>query len=450
MNFVAMPRRTPLLPLLAPVLLSAFAPAQAAWTRLYPTQVPTPCSRFGVATDEAHGETILLFGFSTPLGAINDSWRWTGTDWQQIGAALPPLRHDHRLAWDSRRQLVVMFGGQTVNTQVYFQDIWEWDGTQWTANTPSASPPARAGHAMAYDRVRGTLVVHGGHNNAPLDDTWEFDGTAWHNATQATRPTLTGDAAMAFDPQNQNILLYGDNTYSWDGANWQFHTPATPPGIRVGLRMVTDLERNRVVLYGGNQADFTTWEWDGSQWHELFLASPGPRSDFALAYDPTHHQVVFHGGFDSGLQLYPSDTFVYATPNPASVTAYGSGCPGSIGTPALANAPYSLPWLGDTLTMQVGNLAPTAPVAMFATGFVPTAPRDLGIFGMPGCNGLLVPIPIDFELAAGGLASWSTVIPNLSVLTGAHLYQQVFVIEPGVNPTGVIVSNGSDMVVGVR
>ena len=38
---------------------------------------------------------------------------------------------------------------------------WEYDGTGWFARTPAASPPARSGHALAYDSARGKVVLFG-------------------------------------------------------------------------------------------------------------------------------------------------------------------------------------------------------------------------------------------------------------------------------------------------
>src|SRR5262249_3203581 len=52
-----------------------------------------------------------------------------------------------------------------------FQDTWEWDGTDWTERATASSPPARAGHVLAFDAARGRTVLFG---NTSFADTWEY------------------------------------------------------------------------------------------------------------------------------------------------------------------------------------------------------------------------------------------------------------------------------------
>ena len=168
-----------------------------------------------------------------------------------------------------------------------------------------------------------------------------------------------------------------------------------------------------------------------------------------MVYDSLRHECVLFGGlYPTGMGL--ADTWVLRTPSPASFTAYGAGCGGSAGVPVLSNAPYSLPWLGDAFRTRVSSLAPTSSVALFATGVASTAPVDLTPFGMPGCYGLVAVAAVDFALATAGVAEWSVTVPNSTTLNGVHLFQQAFVLESGANTAGVIVSNGGDIVVGIR
>jgi hypothetical protein len=64
------------------------------------------------------------------------------------------------MAYDTGRQRVVLFGGQTETGRT--ADTWEWDGARWIA-APVFSPPApRSAAAMCADSARGALVVFGG------------------------------------------------------------------------------------------------------------------------------------------------------------------------------------------------------------------------------------------------------------------------------------------------
>ena len=50
----------------------------------------------------------------------------------------------------------MLFGGYIPDS--FYDDTWEYDGTQWQQISPATSPPARDRHAMAYDYARGVGV----------------------------------------------------------------------------------------------------------------------------------------------------------------------------------------------------------------------------------------------------------------------------------------------------
>jgi hypothetical protein len=76
-----------------------------------------------------------------------------------------------------------MFGGAHVYLALH--DTWTWEGTTWTRQVPSRAPPSRRGMGMAYDAVRGNVVVFGGAYYDGTDemrgDTWTWDGTTWEH-----------------------------------------------------------------------------------------------------------------------------------------------------------------------------------------------------------------------------------------------------------------------------
>ena len=51
-------------------------------------------------------------------------------------------------------------------------------------------------------------------------------------------------------------------------------------------------------------------------------------------------------------------------------------------------------------------------------------------------------------MSAPGSADWGLPLPNSSILLGVHAYSQAFCYAPGVNPLGVIASNGIDWLIG--
>jgi hypothetical protein len=78
------------------------------------------------------------------------------------GHGRPGPRELHALAYDPGRDRVVLFGGTATPVGIGLADTWEWDGNAWSQKVPPTSPPARIGHAMAYDLAGGRVVMFGG------------------------------------------------------------------------------------------------------------------------------------------------------------------------------------------------------------------------------------------------------------------------------------------------
>jgi hypothetical protein len=110
----------------------------------------------------------VLFGGAA--GApLADTWEWDGTSWSlQAPTASPPARSFHAMAFDGSRSVVTMTGGShqilvngsVVNVELPLE-LWDWNGSNWQ-NLPIAAAPTRRMHAMAFDGARGRLVVQGG------------------------------------------------------------------------------------------------------------------------------------------------------------------------------------------------------------------------------------------------------------------------------------------------
>lgn len=65
-----------------------------------------------------------------------------------------------------------MFGGH--DGFDYLDDTWGWDGNEWGEVQPFPPvPPARLGHAMAYDHYHAQVVMFGGTNGSSnFGGTW--------------------------------------------------------------------------------------------------------------------------------------------------------------------------------------------------------------------------------------------------------------------------------------
>jgi hypothetical protein len=72
-----------------------------------------------------------------------------------------PYNADFRIAYDSGRNRLVLFGGEDLNaTRV--AETWEYDGTDWSRIQTATFPNPRRAHAMAYDSTRDRVVLFGG------------------------------------------------------------------------------------------------------------------------------------------------------------------------------------------------------------------------------------------------------------------------------------------------
>lgn len=443
--------RTPLSLAFVSTLLPLANPlaAQAAWTRVYPTTNPAGRVGAAMAFDELRGVAVLL-------GGVADAWQWNGTNWSTMPAG-PAARYNTVMAFDAARGQIVVFGGASLVSGT-LGDTWTWNGSSWSQRTPAHAPTLRDSAAMAFDPTRSVTVLFGG-GNPVLGDLWEWNGTDWLQRSFAGGPSPRSFAAMAFDPSTSKLLLFGghlandavsDETWLWDGTAWQQRFPANTPYIRFSHSMVADTARRRVALIGtyfGN--DPFAWEWDGSTWSPRLIASPSPRYGAAMAYDSVRHEVVLFGGSPSISSTVFADTWVYATPLPASFTPYGAGCPGGNGTPVLAPAQFSLPWLGDQFRTQVGSLPQTAAGAFFLLGLGQTPPVSLAPFGLPGCDTWVTLDESVFLPVVAGTATRTLSVPNSTALAGLHVFEQAAVVDSAANG-GAALSNAGEIVLGIR
>ena len=70
--------------------------------------------------------------------------------------------------------------------------------------------------------------------------------------------------------------------------------------------------------------------------------------------------------------------------------------------------------------------------------------------GLPGCTGY-VSLDLSFVLASqSGVCDWTIPIPNNPSITGFQFFVQGFVLDPGVNPAGLVASNAGAAVVGTH
>jgi hypothetical protein len=260
-----------------------------------------------------------------------------GYAWHQLNPLLSPgPRYLHCLAYDSRRNRTVLFGGMQLHDSrnrdphlseytkhwrwwsdfswesgyVCLSDTWEFDGRSWHLRTPAHTPPAGA-FVMAFDEVRGVTVL------CAVRHIWEWDGEDWTAIRpNGTVPDGVAFGAMAYDSRRSVHILLGNRGDDWETAcetwefngadrSWTLRTTSGPETRRIGIAF--DAARNRTVLYGGYLHDGwrdangeykyqvrDTWLYDGQagSWSKQVMpADRGP-------YDRYNAGIAYHGGLE--------------------------------------------------------------------------------------------------------------------------------------------------------
>ncbi len=343
----------------------------ASWVRRDPVDPEgdgDPAFRFrhAMAFDSVRDRVVLFGGaVSTTVGDCDGNgsrlcdatWEWDGASWARRLSAeagddtRPSRREGHAMAFDSARERVVLFGGidgdRCKGPKFLCGDTWEWDGSGWSRRPPAdpegdGDPVPRYHHSMAFDSVRGRIVLFGGEiwSMTGKDDcdgggdkycvgTWEWDGTSWYRPSPEDpegdgNPSPRADHATVFDSARGQVVLFGGvnrvsedgcdaggaptcgATWLWDGTSWARPTHGDPdndgePAPSTEARMAFDADRQRVILLDHHDGALETWQWDGLSWSDLQVLGTGagehptPHSQPAIAYDTKRKRLVLFG-----------------------------------------------------------------------------------------------------------------------------------------------------------
>ncbi len=278
---------------------------------------PSPSARlsYGIAYDASRDVTVLYGGSPSCSNCVlSETWEWNGYRWsEQLPSNNPGPRRNVGMAYDSAREVTVLFGGSMSDSALAPNGTWEWDGIDWQQRA-STGPASREDHVMAYDSARGVTVMFGGLVGSSYNttETWEWNGTSWSQQLPATSPPPRVAGRLAYDSYRGVSVMFGgayppgmvarNDTWEWDGSNWTERFPANVPIGRAGHGLAFDSNRGVSVLVGGSiyttplpLAD--TWEWDGMDWTQIAVAGPS-RNGINCAFDSLRGKILFFGGHD--------------------------------------------------------------------------------------------------------------------------------------------------------
>jgi hypothetical protein len=237
--------------------------------------------------------------------------------------AQPPKRAHHSLAYDPARQRVILTGGSTpVNggeSYTFFNDLWSFDGTRWTAHGESGTK--LSGTALAFNTKTSRMMSYGAYiGRTSLGDLRVLEENVWR--TIGTHPTLiAAEPGLVYDPARERLVTFGGSggrgvthgdTWVHDGTTWSKLEIANPPA-RLGHAMVFDARRGKVVVFGGMGAVAPDapqgtrpprlgdlWEFDGRTWTRIHAMGPSARFAGGATYDSKRGMVIIFGGLGDG------------------------------------------------------------------------------------------------------------------------------------------------------
>jgi hypothetical protein len=260
-------------------------------------------------------------------------------------------RHPHAMAYNTVAQNVIMFGGDADVAPYFLADTWLYSSQndEWRRVTPLAPdgpPEGRSAHAMAYASLVDRTIMFGGWYSDGTgewfypSETWEYEydgsgGTWTQRDVTVVGGTLGGRCFidMAYDVHNDRVVMFGgagdnqrfDDTWAY-GPNmgiWENREPTTRVGGTLGPRsnyaMAYDPSARKTILFGGSTPagrSNETWVYDylENTWTKRNPNVVGgvltPRSSHSMVYDSGAACLVMYGGFDGTTQL--GDTWIYS------------------------------------------------------------------------------------------------------------------------------------------
>lgn len=463
----------------------------ASWQTVVTATTPPASNPSWTVFDETRNVVLQAF--------LDEVWRFDGVDWSQERSSTMRRTNGSAIAFDARRERLVMFGGNlgTVFTVTGPSDEhWEWDGQVWQQRTFAITPPANNLLVGCYDKARERMVVcelsdSGG--ASPLNEVWEYDGQAWIDAGTAP-PGITNVVGLAYDPGRKAVMaltegywwpFHANELWSYDGTTWTQLPTMTQLPFRSDCVFDYDAARDCLVVYGGmfgSSPRSDTWEFVGGDWVQRH-PQIRPTTGFVTGgYDPTRGRVVARALWDKSMwefdgaiwhalpsELAPPTAHCYrayydsgreqmsgigwhaevSAWRPDAVphwAATGHGCvqPASLATapPELLPGAGSAPALGATFTLEVQSLADAdAPVLLLLSERADVVagqslPLALDGVGLGGCQLWLAPVATEAAFATSGVASFDVPLPANFTLAGLHLWAQAVEVD-GSAPLGI-------------
>ena len=185
-------------------------------------QKPAPRRLQAMVYDANIKKSVIFGGYDNNYR--DDTWTWDGTTWNRVKKNPAPSRTNTAMWYDPLMNRTVLYGGigrlTSEDRLVRFSDMWSFDGDGWTEMKPSSTPGVRYGaqvtvnpatkHALLFGGLR--LDVNGTvQTQVYANDLWEWDGSkqSWTQLSPVKSPPGRENAGFTYDPSRDNFVLFG-------------------------------------------------------------------------------------------------------------------------------------------------------------------------------------------------------------------------------------------------
>jgi uncharacterized protein (TIGR03437 family) len=375
----------------------AFDLATSTWRQLSSGNTG-PSRRYGhsAVIDTARDRMVISHGF-TNAGRFDDTWAFhlATNSWRDISpTANRPLRRClHHAAYDPERGLMYLYGGCSSGSGPCPQgDLWSFDlsTNRWTERTPGNSPPPRQHYGMAFDEMRGKLVVFGGSGNGLLNDTWEYDprASSWQSAPISGALPSARDRHHAVYAADRGVVFFfgGSTSAGLTNELWMLG-----PGFLSDRPLVA--RAGIVNAFSGEGAGIIA----PGEIVSIFGSGLGPVTGVALQFDAEAGQLPTSGpgvavtwnGIPAPLHYLQAEQLNVQVPNDLAgatqatltVTVNGrSSDPVTLRVQPARPGLFPRIWNQDgTINSPENPAAPNSIIVLYATGQGATAPATLRI-----------------------------------------------------------------------
>ncbi|MBN2384661.1 hypothetical protein JXQ70_17440 [bacterium] len=243
---------------------------EEGWTKIETMHNPLNRDAPAMIYDQMRKKIVMFGGSVLNQGEdsfydSDETWEYNGIDWMKIETSQkPPKRSYHCMAYNSTTHQTIIFSGISSDGQGggdLLNDTWIYDGKNWSEIFTKSKPSFRFRAEMAYDSKRNVVVLYGGDwggGSTPDDICWEFDGEDWIQIETEHKPGPRSRFGFAFHEGIGRAVFFGgderggrrQDTWEYDGRDWTRIPTEIKPGRRTTV-MVYNSAQQECFLFSG-------------------------------------------------------------------------------------------------------------------------------------------------------------------------------------------------------